>query len=77
MQQIADETGGDFFEVKKKENYADVYKQIADELHQQYRLGFTPTPSELTSGFHTIQLRTHKDDQYVLTRSGYYGKGGN
>jgi VWFA-related protein len=77
MEQIADETGGDFFEVKKKENYADVYKQIADELRQQYRLGFTPTPSELTSGFHTIQLRTHKDDQYVLTRSGYYGKGGN
>jgi VWFA-related protein len=77
MEQIADETGGDFFEVKKKENYADVYKQIADELRQQYRLGFTPTPSELTAGFHTIQLRTHKDDQYVLTRSGYYGKGGN
>jgi VWFA-related protein len=77
MEQIAGETGGDFFEVKKKENYADVYKQIADELRQQYRLGFTPTPSESRAGFHTIQLRTHKGDQYVLTRDGYYGKGEN
>jgi VWFA-related protein len=76
MEQLAGETGGDFFEVKKKENYADVYKQIADELRTQYLLGFTPTPSESTASLHTIQLRTHKGDQDVLTRAGYYGKGG-
>ena len=75
MEQLADETGGDFFEVKKKENYPDVYKQIADELRQQYRLGFTPSPSESRAGFHSIELRTHQGDQDVLTRAGYYGKG--
>ena len=42
---MADETGGGLFEVGKKETFAEIYKQIGDELRAQYRLGYTPTKS--------------------------------
>lgn len=75
MQQIADQTGGDFFEAKKKESFADIYKQIADELRQQYMLGYTPSAADAGEGFHRISLTTKKKDLYVQTRPGYYSKG--
>ena len=75
MQQIADETGGRFFEAKKKENFDAIYKEIADELRQQYMLGYTPDAASEADGFHRISLTTKKKDLYVQTRAGYYGRG--
>lgn len=75
MQQIADETGGRFFEAKKKENFDDIYKEIADELRQQYMLGYTPDAASEGDGFHKIALTTKKKDLFVQTRAGYYGSG--
>ncbi len=73
MQQIADETGGRFFEAKKKENFDAIYKEIADELRQQYMLGYTPDAASRGEGFHRILLVTKKKDLFVQTREGYYG----
>ena len=75
MQQIADETGGRFFEAKKKENFDAIYKEIADELRQQYMLGYTPDAASQGDGFHRIALATKKKDLFVQTRAGYYGAG--
>ncbi len=73
MQQIAGETGGRYFEAKKKENFDAIYKEIADELRQQYMLGYTPDAASEGDGFHKISLTTRKKDLYVQTRAGYYG----
>ena len=75
MQRIAEETGGSFYEAKKKENFDDIYKQIADELRQQYMLGYTPDSAGQGDGFHRIALTTKKKDLYVQTRAGYYSGG--
>jgi VWFA-related protein len=75
MQRIAEETGGSFYEAKKKENFDDIYKQIADELRQQYMLGYTPDSASQGDGFHRIALATKKKDFYVQTRAGYYSGG--
>ncbi|HEY0796699.1 MAG TPA: VWA domain-containing protein [Acidisarcina sp.] len=72
MQQIADETGGRFFEAKKKENVDDIYKLIAEELRTQYVLGYTPDKDSSMNGFHKIELETNKKDLIVQTRPGYY-----
>ena len=74
MQQLAGETGGDFFEAKKKENFGDIYKQIADELHAQYLLAYTPATADASEGFHRISVTTKKKDLFVQTRDGFYGK---
>jgi VWFA-related protein len=71
MTQIAEQTGGRMFEAKKKENFDQIYASIADELRQQYMLGYTPDKSS-ESGYHKISLTTKKKDLFVQTRDGYY-----
>ncbi len=71
MQEIAEQTGGRFFEAKKKEAVDDDYAQIAEELRTQFMLGYTP-PKDQSSGYHSIHLTAKKKDLIVQTRAGYY-----
>ena len=71
LQQIARETGGRYFEVKKKDSVDDDYAQIAEELRTQFMLGYTP-PKDQSSGYHSIHLTAKKKDLTVQTREGYY-----
>jgi len=71
MQEIAEQTGGRFFEAKKKESVDDDYAQIAEELRTQFMLGYTP-PKDQSSGYHSIHLTAKKKDLVVQTRAGYY-----
>jgi hypothetical protein len=65
LEKIAQRTGGRFFEAKKKENLDEIYGQIAEELHGQFLLTYTPDVAD-----------TSKDDLTVVTREGYYAQGG-
>jgi VWFA-related protein len=71
LQRIAQETGGRYFEAKKKDSVDDIYAQIAEELRTQFMLGYTP-PKDQASGYHSIQLTAKKKDLAVQTRAGYY-----
>ena len=71
LQQIAQQTGGRFFEAKKKDSVDDIYAQIAEELRTQFMLGYTP-PKDQTAGYHSIHLTTKTKDLTVQTREGYY-----
>ena len=75
LQRMADETGGGLFEVSKKETFAEIYKQIGDELRAQYRLGYTPDKETASDGYHRIVLSLTKSspkDLFLQTRDGYY-----
>ena len=75
LQRIADETGGGLFEVSKKETFAEIYKQIGEELRAQYRLGYTPDKDTSSDGYHRIDLsltKTNAKDLFIQTRDGYY-----
>ncbi len=72
MQQLAQQTGGRFFEVTKKESIDDIYKTIGEELRNQYNLGFTPEKADAESGFHKITVTTTQKDMIVQARQGYY-----
>jgi VWFA-related protein len=69
---MAEETGGRFFEVKKNQNVAQIYNQIAEELRAQYRLGYTPTQDAASNGYHKIDLALHQKGLLIQTRDGYY-----
>ena len=65
------ETGGGLFQVSKKWPVAAIYQQIADELRNQYRIGYAP-PAHDGAGYHEV-LVTAKDKKLtVQTRAGYY-----
>ena len=72
LQRMSKETGGRYFEVSKKEPIDQIYKQIEDELRNQYNLGFTPDKPDATPGYHKITLTTTNKDYIVQTREGYY-----
>ena len=71
LQRISKETGGRFFEVSKKESVDQVYKQIEEELRNQYNLGFTPDKTTSTA-YHKLTLTTTNKDDVVQAREGYY-----
>jgi len=72
LQRLSQETGGHFFEVTKKESVEAIYKQVQEELRNQYSLGFSPQRAEESSGYHKILLAAKPKDMIVQTRQGYY-----
>ncbi len=72
LQQIAKATGGGFFEVSKKQSIERIYKQLEEELRNQYNLGFTPQQSGATAGYRKLRLTTKQRGLVVQARDGYY-----
>ena len=72
LERMTQETGGRFFEVKKNQDVAQIYNQIAEELRAQYRLGFTPNQDAAAAGYHQIDLTLHQKGLLIQTRDGYY-----
>ena len=42
LKRLAEETGGGYFELKRTADLAPTFTRVAQELHSQYTLGFTP-----------------------------------
>jgi len=72
MQELAQQTGGRFFEVSKKDSIDDIYKTIGQELRNQYNLGFTPDQANAEAGYHKLTVNTTGKDMTVQARDGYY-----
>jgi len=74
LERISKETGGRMFEVSKKEPIDQIYSQIAEELRNQYSLGYTPDRGTAPeSGYHKIQVAAKQKSVTVQAREGYYG----
>jgi hypothetical protein len=72
LERMTQETGGRLFEVKKNQDIAQIYNQIAEELRAQYRLGYTPSQDAAANGYHKIDLTVKQKGLLVQTRDGYY-----
>src|SRR5918993_3278311 len=55
LRKISDETGGGYFELQKTDELAPTFTRVAQELHSQYVLGFTPTV--LDGKIHRLTVR--------------------
>jgi VWFA-related protein len=73
LERISKETGGRLFEVSKKQSVGDIYKQIQDELRNQYSLGYTPDRAAGTE-YRKIHVIAKPKDMVVQARDGYYLK---
>ena len=72
MERLAQQTGGRFYEVSKKETIEQIYTSIGEELRNQYNLGFTPDLADAEDGYHKILVTTTQKDMTVQARDGYY-----
>jgi Ca-activated chloride channel family protein len=69
LRRIADETGGGYFELKKTADLAPTFTRVAQELHSQYVIGFTPT--ELDNKVHKLTVRVKRPGMQPRARKSY------
>jgi hypothetical protein len=69
LPKMAAATGGGYFELSSPMNLATTFARVANELHQQYALGFTP--ENLDGKMHDLTVRTSKPDLVVRARKRY------
>jgi VWFA-related protein len=72
MEQLANRTGGHYFEAKKKDNLTEIYNQIGEELKSQYLLTYSPDKPDPDGGYHKVVLKTNDESLKVFTREGYF-----
>lgn len=71
LKRLADETGGGYFELRATDDFLPTFTRVAEELHSQYLIGFTP--STLADGkWHKVEVRVARADAVARTRKGYY-----
>jgi Ca-activated chloride channel family protein len=58
LRRLADETGGGYFELKKTDELAPTFTRVAQELHSQYTLGFTPATLDGREHKLTVRVKT-------------------
>ena len=69
LRRLAEETGGGYFELDKTDELAPTFTRVAQELHSQYVLGFTP--SSLDGKVHRLAVRTKRPGMLVRARRSY------
>lgn len=69
LRKLADETGGGYFELKKTDDLGPTFSRVAQELHSQYTLGFSP--AVLDGKEHKLELRVKKTGFTARARKSY------
>jgi hypothetical protein len=72
LPKIAAATGGGYFELTSANNLASTFRRIADELHRQYALGFTP--QNLDGKTHKLEVKLKKPELIARARKTYIAK---
>ena len=69
LKKIATETGGGYFELKTSDELNATFSAVADELHRQYVLGFTP--SALDGKIHKLSVLAKRPGLTIRARTSY------
>ena len=66
---MAEETGGGYFELSKKDELGPTFTRVAQELHSQYVMGFTP--EVLDGKIHKLEVRVKRPGLTARSRRSY------
>jgi Ca-activated chloride channel family protein len=69
LRKLAEETGGGFFELKKTDELNATFTRVAQELHSQYVLGFSP--EKLDGKVHKLEVRVKRPGMTARARRSY------
>jgi VWFA-related protein len=74
IDKYATQTGGDTFYSAKDADLERLYSDVTEQARNEYTLTFYPNAeqSNLTSNFHSIEVRVERPGLNVTARSGYY-----
>lgn len=69
LRRLAAATGGGYFELGEKDDLNSTFTRVADELHRQYVLGFSP--EALDGTVHKLEVRVRVPGMTVRSRQTY------
>ena len=69
LKKLAEDTGGGYFELKKTADLGPTFTRVAQELHSQYVLGFSPEARD--SRVHKLDVRVKKSGMNARARKSY------
>jgi Ca-activated chloride channel family protein len=69
LNRLSEETGGGFFLLKKTDELTTTFTRVAQELHSQYVLGFTP--QALDGKIHKLDVKIKKPGLLARARKSY------
>ncbi len=69
LKKLADETGGGYFQLRKTDDLGPTFSRVAQELHSQYTLGFSP--AVLDGREHKLELKVNKPGFAARARKSY------
>jgi VWFA-related protein len=72
LPKIAAVTGGGYFELTSTSDLASTFQRVADELHHQYALGFTP--ATLDGKMHKLEVRVASAGATVRARKSFLAR---
>ena len=69
LKKLAEDTGGGYFELKRTADLGQTFTRVAQELHSQYVLGFSP--EALDGRVHKLEVRVKKSGMNARARKTY------
>jgi Ca-activated chloride channel family protein len=69
LKKLSEETGGGYFELKKTDDLGPTFTRVAQELHSQYIVGFSP--EALDGKVHKLDVRIRRPGMTPRTRKSY------
>ena len=72
LRKMSEQTGGHVFTVSGKHPLSEVFKEIQDELRNQYSIGYESTNPTRDGSFRHIEIKVDNSDYRVQARDGYY-----
>jgi Ca-activated chloride channel family protein len=69
LKKIAAESGGGYFELREGADLSSTFTRVAQELHSQYVIGFTP--ESMDGKLHALQLRVKRPGMTARARKSY------
>jgi VWFA-related protein len=72
LEKMSQQTGGHVFKVDRKHTLADIFKQIQDELRNQYSISYVPAKPLGDDSFRKVEIKVDNSDERVQARAGYY-----
>jgi Ca-activated chloride channel homolog len=69
LKKLAEDTGGGYFELKRTADLGETFTRVAQELHSQYVLGFSP--EAMDGKVHKLEVRVKKGGMSARARKTY------
>jgi Ca-activated chloride channel family protein len=76
LRSLAQQTGGREFFVEDATELPAIYQRIADELANQYSMGYISKNNRRDGSWRRIVVRVDRPQAVTRTKQGYYGPGG-